>query len=321
MEIAGYIAALIYKHDCVIIPDFGGIIANSVNTNINSVTEQITPPTKSLAFNRDLKNNDGLLANYVAEQTGITYTDALLAIKEYVRDIWSKLDTINNYDIKDVGTFFLNKDSKLQFIPSRRANYLTESFGLFPVKAKKVEQEEVKETPVEERIKPTPVKPINRPVIAQEEVSLDEEVTVVKRSSRRIVINSMVAVLAIFTLAFSFLIAGNTVLKDTQMGSLVSFDFFEQSTTTLPAVTKQTEEAAPIVMEYYIIGGAFADDTNANTFANELKAKGFDGEMVGETASGLKRVSYAKYTNEAEAEAALQNIKDTENQYAWIHKK
>lgn len=327
MEIAGYIAELIYKHDCVIIPDFGGIIANPSGTYLNTITEQITPPSKSLAFNRDLKNNDGLLANYIVEKTGISYTDALATIKEYVREIWGKLDSINNYDIKEVGTFFLNKDSKLQFIPSRRANYLTESYGLFPVKAKKVvkdeEKAEVKPIPTPERIKPTKTIVADRPAIEQEEIELDEVVTI-KRSPKRVLINTMVAALAIITFGFSFLIAGNTVLKDTKVGSMVDLSGLLHSSEITPKTDeiKSTEIATvEIVTEYYIIGGAFENDENANAFAEELKAKGYDGEMAGETISGMKRVSYSKYTNEDEANAALETIKDTENQYAWVYKK
>ena len=66
MIIANYISDLLYRYDCVIVPDFGGFVANRIGAQVNNFTHTFSPPTKQITFNGLLKHNDGLLANYIA---------------------------------------------------------------------------------------------------------------------------------------------------------------------------------------------------------------------------------------------------------------
>ena len=61
MELSGYIGDLLQKHNCVIVPEFGGFIANYKSAVIDTVNNRINPPSKSVLFNPNLVNNDGLL--------------------------------------------------------------------------------------------------------------------------------------------------------------------------------------------------------------------------------------------------------------------
>ena len=62
--IDNYICELLYDHDCVIIPGLGGFIANFEPARIIRKQHTIMPPSKKIAFNGKLKNNDGLLADF-----------------------------------------------------------------------------------------------------------------------------------------------------------------------------------------------------------------------------------------------------------------
>ncbi|MBA3284223.1 MAG: SPOR domain-containing protein, partial [Nitrosopumilus sp.] len=59
MKIDQHISQLLYHHDCVIVPGFGGFVTNSQPARIHPVQHQFYPPSKSLGFNIHLRRNDG----------------------------------------------------------------------------------------------------------------------------------------------------------------------------------------------------------------------------------------------------------------------
>ncbi|MCK5537667.1 MAG: hypothetical protein KAI79_12630, partial [Bacteroidales bacterium] len=59
-----YIRDLLYRYECVIIPEFGGLLTKTISTKIDEETNTFYPPTKQLGFNSQLIENDGLLANH-----------------------------------------------------------------------------------------------------------------------------------------------------------------------------------------------------------------------------------------------------------------
>ena len=66
-----YINELLYIHDCVIIPGFGGFVGNHISAKLNKASKTLTPPSKQILFNENLKTNDGLLINYILENENI----------------------------------------------------------------------------------------------------------------------------------------------------------------------------------------------------------------------------------------------------------
>jgi hypothetical protein len=54
----------------VIVPEFGGFIANYESAWINRQRALIFPPYKQILFNGNLTQNDGLLANELVIKTG-----------------------------------------------------------------------------------------------------------------------------------------------------------------------------------------------------------------------------------------------------------
>ena len=71
-----YVVELLFKHDCVIIPNLGGFVAQYKSAALDDVTGFFSPPSKQILFNINLKNNDGLLANEIAQHKQITYNEA-----------------------------------------------------------------------------------------------------------------------------------------------------------------------------------------------------------------------------------------------------
>ena len=57
--ISKYISELLFLHDCVIIPEFGGFVGNNKSAVLNEITRTISPPSKEILFNLNLQTNDG----------------------------------------------------------------------------------------------------------------------------------------------------------------------------------------------------------------------------------------------------------------------
>lgn len=160
-----YIKALLYEQDCVVIPGFGAIVANDQSATIKEAKQTIAPPSKQLAFNESLKTNDGLLANYLADQENIAFARALRQIRETANEWKQRLAKGEVLHIDGVGRFRLNQEGNIVFNPEKQVNYNPQTFGLgeaqlVPVKrapqTQKQEAEKATKSPLS-RGKATPV--------------------------------------------------------------------------------------------------------------------------------------------------------------------
>jgi len=155
VKIDNYISELLYDHDCVIVTDLGGFIANYKPASINPALHVINPPSKKLAFNSSLKNNDGLLASHITRRSHLSYVDACEVIREYVKDALKNMKSGQKLKIEKVGVLYIDNEDHLQFIPDQSINYLIGSFGLATIHSPQIKRDQPilrEEAPV--RIKP-----------------------------------------------------------------------------------------------------------------------------------------------------------------------
>ena len=64
------IGDLLLRHNCVIVPAFGGFVAEQLSAKIDYDKGVMTPPRKALLFNKQLVSNDGLLINEFSRSKG-----------------------------------------------------------------------------------------------------------------------------------------------------------------------------------------------------------------------------------------------------------
>src|SRR3954468_13872301 len=107
MNIEKHISELLFEHDCVIVPDFGGFVCNYSSAGINPAKHQFRPPYKKISFNRNLRNNDGLLANQIVRAEQVSYSDSNRLISEYVVGLKKDLDSNKRLDLSNIGTFYI----------------------------------------------------------------------------------------------------------------------------------------------------------------------------------------------------------------------
>ncbi len=139
MRLEKFIVDLLYQHDCVIVPGFGGLVANYRSARLNKSAHIIHPPSKHVGFNRHLLQNDGLLANAVSITAGLSYKEAISLIEEKVSEYKKSLSSGGRIVWEKVGIFFNDQQGHLQFIPEEQENFLLDSYGftslqLTPVK-------------------------------------------------------------------------------------------------------------------------------------------------------------------------------------------
>lgn len=125
-----HIHNLLFEHDCVIIPDFGGLITHYASARVNPVKHTFSPPAKHVAFNEKLKLNDGLLISTFAYNKKITNEAAQEQVNNFVQQIQEALRVKQQYEMKGVGIFRHNQERKIQFEYIPADNLFNHSFGL-----------------------------------------------------------------------------------------------------------------------------------------------------------------------------------------------
>lgn len=135
---------LLHQHDCVIVPGFGGFVCNREPSKIDQVSHIITPPSRKVVFNQNLKTNDGLLAGYLVSKQGLSYNAAIQIIEEQVQQTVAVLQEQKQLMIDLFGNFRLNADANYVFLPDKHNNYLTSSYGLGLIQASPVASRSMK---------------------------------------------------------------------------------------------------------------------------------------------------------------------------------
>ena len=130
MYIEELIGDLLLRHNCVVIPTFGGFVAGQTSAIFDAQKGSITPPRKSLLFNKQLINNDGLLIAAYAHATKKSYEESNDYIQKQIQHWHHKLDAGERISIDRVGFIFLDSERNLAFEQDRFHNLLLASYGL-----------------------------------------------------------------------------------------------------------------------------------------------------------------------------------------------
>jgi hypothetical protein len=124
------ISQLLLRHNCVIVPDFGGFVAKRTSAVIDHTKGIMLPPKKGLLFNRQLINNDGLLISELSAVKNISFDEATQAVKNMVQHWNLTLNRGARVSIDKVGHLFFDQEKNLCFEQDRFFNLLLESYGL-----------------------------------------------------------------------------------------------------------------------------------------------------------------------------------------------
>ncbi len=132
-QITDLIAELLFKHDCVIVPNFGGFVARNYSSGFNKGNNLLYPQTKQVLFNKNLVHNDGLLISALMQKNNIQVADATKRVEDYKDYIQSLLSIKKRFELTNVGLLYIDSENSLRFEAKTDVNFLLESFGFEPV--------------------------------------------------------------------------------------------------------------------------------------------------------------------------------------------
>lgn len=309
-----YISDLLYRYDCIIVPEFGAFLAHQQSATKEGASNVFLPPRKEVNFNEQLQQNDGLLANHIAVNEKCSYIEALSKISEFVKETKGKLISGETVLVAKIGHFSLNYEGKLQFTATNEINYLTSAFGL--------------------------ASSVNTPILREvykEEVELLEEkspiiFTTERKEKRKKQPYLQYAAAVVLGLGL-FGVWGNSYVNTKQLevaqhnekvnaaavkiayqkASFFNIDPIEIPAATLPVIVEKESTG-----KYHIVAGAFRFEENALKKIVQLESQGFKAQQVGINRYGLHQVVYASYENRIEALVELRSIKKSHNKQAWL---
>lgn len=124
-----HIEELLYLHDCVIVPGLGGFICNYTGATINDKTGMIIPPAKKVVFNKHLKQNDGLLINWIARKEQIDYEKAQRRLALFREEVKVRLNQKQKINFGKIGTLSVDRRFNILF-ESANHNFLPDVMGM-----------------------------------------------------------------------------------------------------------------------------------------------------------------------------------------------
>jgi hypothetical protein len=306
MNIEPYIAQLLYRYQCVTVPGFGAFLTEIQSAQLIESSNSFFPPKKMISFNAYLKNNDGLLANHIAQAEKTSYEYAISAIQYEVFNWKKALQENGLFAIKNVGNFSLNADKNLIFTPYDQTNYLTNSFGLSafvsPMVKRELFEQKIEALEKDEVIVFTP----------------ERKRTSVYLKYAAIFVLGLGVTGAIGYPIYQQQIANETILVESAVQKQVQNKIQEATffiKNPIPAVTLTVKEEK---MSYHIMAGAFREERNAQKAFERLSDQGYKARRIPQNKYGLFPVLYGSYATFPEAEKAKQEIQKTVNPDAWI---
>jgi len=321
-DINKYISGLLFIHDCVILPGFGGFVTNYRAAEHNDMSNTFFPPKKDVLFNKNLTYNDGLLINYLAKNLNISYPEAEERIWDEVQKAWLKLDKGEEVIFDGVGTFKYDKNGNLNFMPAETENFLTDAYGLASF-----------------RFPPLNYQKNARDIIPRYNSEHTMQEGVKKTLKIAAIVVPLIGLLAIIPYTryqknqqqagIAFDSSSEQAIEATHSAMPIDTNMDEvlETSTDKRQALFYTEEAPPVIMKqdtegltFYIIGGSYKDEANANEQASIFRSKGFETSVLND--NDLYRVSLATFDNKVNALHELRRIRTEEkNDKVWLYSK
>ena len=322
MRLQQYIKELLYRHECVTVPNFGAFLTRSINVMIQADSGVFTPPRKEVSFNNLLKSNDGILAQYMAQKENVSYEQALRKIEKKVI-VWKQRLNTQHLTFAGIGEMRLNPQKKISFSPFGTTNFDLNSFGLNsfirksifipPINSKEPKYIPIMENENKDDLIFTPAEKENK----------------TKRSP--IMRYAIIGVIGISLIGASYYFGNqyiaNEKAKATEMAQKKIKSNVQKATFNLGAFSEMdlTLESNPEIIEdaplaqtfYSVIAGSYRSIENAEKKLTQLQSEGFDAAYTEVNPEGLNRVAYGRFTSKREALNLHNYIRYALNEEAW----
>jgi nucleoid DNA-binding protein len=313
LDITAFIRELLFGHDCVIVPGFGGFIGNYTSARIDKSNSTFFPPVKQISFNINLNHNDGLLVGRISEFKGINYSDARNLVEEFVKDVRIRLSRGERVIFLNIGSFINNHEGNLQFEPDINANYHLDSYGLASFQFTPLEKYNVREKVLKYN---QPVRnPSVRKILWRAAVIIPLLAILVIVPTTTDIFKSKVQRSNLNPLAnIEFENNRQAIDKASVSDSSLSLNQLSSSETTVKEVVAPSpveEKIVPVKESeavYGLIAGSFKSEHFAGLLLKKLEAEGYKPELM-KGPNGFLRVCATKCSSLDQASNTADSIK------------
>lgn len=338
----------LFLNDYLVLPNFGGFVLKSRPAHFSVSGAQLVPPSKTVSFNAQLKQNDGIMAIWLQQQLSCEASEALNHLTEFSAYCSSLLQAKRRLSIEGIGFFYLDFENNTCFEPQQDANFLTESFGLSPLSIIETE-------PVLVEMKREPVF-----VDRSAERHVEQAIPATRsRNYRRMVVPALFTIL--FVSLFLLFVSNQTIKGELQSALFTTNSRLNYSPINYPDLNLASETAAnkvyvadangiaglnldndktlavrtepkafnslnlnsskthavPHAGNFEVVLGCFSIRENATKMISKLDAQNLDAIISGQNAKGMYIVANGNFETKDEAITRLQELK---NKFpnAWI---
>ena len=337
MKMETYISDLLYRHDCVIIPGLGGIITNYRSAQIHPVSHTFRPPSKSIRFNVNLQEDDGLLANYVSSCESISFASAQSKIERFVFSIQNDLEHKKEARLPKIGVLSVDLNGIISFEPDLKVNYLTDAFGLEAIQSPAILRKSkginvskqiyqgAKNIQAQKTSFNWKVAAVLIPLIGLSTYISFQQEAIGDKYANYAYLNPFKEKPAAVYVPRAIEAKEKTIeLKETKITDVpetaietVKVNTEVKAKKTIPAPSVKT---TLVSKPFHLVAGCFSSEHNATKLVAQLKTEGFDASVIGQNANGLFRVAFQSYVSRELAVSEMKKLKDS-GKSTWLLKK
>ncbi len=347
---------LLLNHDLVVVPGLGGFLVDYQQARIDEEDDSaMLPPSRTIVFNKELKNNDGLLVNAYMQNFDANYPQAYRQLEIDVEEIYDFLNGNGWVILENIGTLRMNIEGAVSFEQFHQSVITPSLFALPALKVKTVAELE-KERNVIRAIEQNAQLPVA-------EKNNKNNKLLLKRRWKDIAISSAAAVALFFLFAFPYMrksepekiIAGtvvennvrNTISAETERTSekvydeeSLKYDNIPQQTVIQPQIIllQPSQSASNTVVinpqdihqagninsangDFSIAISYAANEECAQFVINQLEEQNLPGAFYHEIGDA-KYLMYSRFNSRADATKTMNALKKVSSKFkrAWVMK-
>ncbi|MDO5483055.1 MAG: SPOR domain-containing protein [Bacteroidaceae bacterium] len=332
ITISRHIELLLLEHDCVIVPGFGGFIANHVEAEYCGEQEQLfLPPYRTIGFNQQLKVNDGLLVQSYMSAYDASYPAAYLQMERDIENMTEGLELTGEYELENVGLIKKGINQNITFTPKETGVLSPALYGLYSFEMKSL-RDYATEREAQKSLQMTPMR-LNVDGETPKDKKQKDIVIRLNRHWLDFAVSAAAAVLLFFCLSY-------TAMKNIdQESDTVIAAFYPVSGKYVPSKTLKEKSASNNIAnttnnkrelqtekaiknpetKFTIVLASYVEKRNAEEFISNLAKDGFTEARYVKNGK-VSRVLYSSYPTEEDARTALRMLREQNPNFAqaWI---
>lgn len=343
------IRELLHRENFLVLPGFGGFVLKPQGAGYNSSSTLLYPASKTPGFNRQLKQNDGVLQNWLQHELNGDAAEARHHLEEFAEYCNSVLNTRRRLNMKGLGFFYLDFENNLNFEAESGVNFQAESFGLAPIHLQvlkpEAEQSEIRRPKVfKDRVQPEekalPALTVTRPRLKRSLLIASSVVLLFSLLAALVSLNGVSGRL------YAAVFSGNSQslyrplpyepifqpeadakikgIRIEQKGAMMLLELepgLQLMVKPLSAEELDKASAEKIVENYYtVVLGSFSVPQNAVNFVRQIKAKHPERDVFTSDQKQRRMVSLGRFTNKEDARQAMMLL-SAEYPGAWVLKR